>query len=66
MTSVTHMTREEYVADYLDRRGVIGFPTNKQVQAARDEYEELREADFNDGAGDDAFINRQERYGREW
>lgn len=37
------LDRGEFVADYLDRHGVIGFPTKKMVEAAREEWQELQD-----------------------
>jgi hypothetical protein len=37
------MSMNEYVADYLDRHGVIGFPTKKMVEKAREEWRELQD-----------------------
>lgn len=42
MSRYAHMTRDEYVMDYLDRKDIRGFPTNAQVQKARDEWEEIQ------------------------
>ena len=36
------MSCNEYVADYLDRKDIQGFPTNATVLKAREEWQELQ------------------------